>query len=490
MNTDFNEAVHYISPLESRRNSTTQPLLQCTLDDISSVPSFRVILEEIVLLVNRSLPMVFAYVLQNSLSLSTVFVLGRLGSKELAAAALGNMFAAVTGWSVGMGLMTAMDTLCSQAYSSENTRHLTSIYLQRGILISTVLFVPVSILWSFSYQILIVLKVNKEIASLCQLYLKYLIPGILPLFYFECLKKFLQAQAIMNAPTYILLISSPINIIIMYSFVYKEPFTLGFVGAPLAVSFTQFIMLGLCLLYIKFIRGSEIWTGWSSRAFDGWKNFMQLGLPGIIMICAEWSAFEIMGLAASYFGTTSLATHSVIMTITNLFYMVPLGVGIAASNRLGNLLGESKPNHCKLSAYCSLVISSLFALINTLILIIFKSSFATFFTNDKKVIKMVIKVLPIAATFQLFDGFTAVSSGLLRGQGRQNLGAILNIIAYYLFALPIGLVLAFKLNLGIVGLWYGLCLALFTTSACLLFITAKTDWREQVDNTTERFIGA
>lgn len=102
---------------------------------------------------------------------------------------------------------------------------------------------------------------------------------------FEAVKKYLQAQGIMQASTYVLLLASPLNFGLNYVLVHCEPIRLGFIGAPLATSISYWLMLILLLLYIKHVRGSEAWGGWSRDAFKDWWPFMRLAIPGILMVC-------------------------------------------------------------------------------------------------------------------------------------------------------------------------------------------------------------
>jgi MATE family multidrug resistance protein len=121
------------------------------------------------------------------------------------------------------------------------------------------------------------------------------------------------------------------------------------------------------------------------------------------MICSEWWAFEIIGLLIAYFGNTQLATHSVIMSTSGLFYMIPMGLSVAASNRIGNQLGSAKPNASKLTAYSSITLSLFFALFNSSVLTLFRNFWSYLFTNDPLVAALVYKLLPIVALFQVIN---------------------------------------------------------------------------------------
>ncbi|KAJ9081255.1 ethionine resistance protein [Entomophthora muscae] len=166
--------------------------------------------------------------------------------------------------------------------------------------------------------------------------------------------------------------------------------------------------------------------------------------------------------------------------------MVPLGLSIAASNRMGHLLGEKTPNRARLCAYSSIILALMFAFLNSSVLIIFRDFWAYLFTSDADVAKLARTLLPICALFQVFDGLSGVSGGLLRGQGRQKLGAIVNVIAYYGISIPIGLCLAFLADWGVHGLWWGLSFALFLSASTLTIAVLKTDWLREIDACQER----
>jgi MATE family multidrug resistance protein len=187
------------------------------------------------------------------------------------------MFAAVTGWSICNGLATALDTLCSQAFTGSGNPHLVGIYFQRGILLSILIFCPISLLWWYSYDLLIYLNIDEELSLLCNVYLKVLLIGALPYIIFENLKKFLQSQEIMNATTYILIIIFPINIALNYTLVSHPTLGLGFIGAPLAVSICNWLMLMLGICYAAFVKGKDAWGGFSKQAFVEWGPFLKLG---------------------------------------------------------------------------------------------------------------------------------------------------------------------------------------------------------------------
>ncbi|KAK9707992.1 ethionine resistance protein, partial [Basidiobolus ranarum] len=171
-----------------------------------------------------------------------------------------------------------------------------------------------------------------------------------------------------------------------YIFVWREPFQLGFIGAPIATSCSYVMMLSMLVLYIKYVAGGDAWGGWSKKGLQGWWPFLKLALPGTIMICCDWWAFQVSSLAAAYFGTIALAAQSIVLTSCSLFFTVPVGISIAASNRVGNLLGANRPNHAQLAANCSLILALLFGSFNSIIWFSFRNQWGYLFSDDAVVI--------------------------------------------------------------------------------------------------------
>ncbi|KAL3897887.1 MAG: hypothetical protein SGCHY_003104, partial [Lobulomycetales sp.] len=170
--------------------------LQLT-DDIDRIDS-RTLLQEVISLFRLGLPVSAGYLLQNSLGIASVICVGRLGTLELAASALATMFCNVTGLSVGIGLSSALDTLCGQAHTGSRDRFAAGKHLQRSLVLMVATTLIVSVIWIYAESILLLCFQDPEISRLAGEYLLYLLPGLFPFFAFECLKRFLQSQGIMN----------------------------------------------------------------------------------------------------------------------------------------------------------------------------------------------------------------------------------------------------------------------------------------------------
>ncbi|RKP39743.1 mate-domain-containing protein [Dimargaris cristalligena] len=442
--------------------------------------------QEAKILAKLSYPVVLAYLLQYSINMASVFSLGHLGPDALAASALATMFATVTGWAVGIGLITALDTLCSQSYTGSCDVHAVGTYLQRGIVAVTAFHFPIMLLWWNSEWLLLALHQDPNIAHLAGTYLRYLMLGCLPNLLFECIKRYLQAQGIMHASTLVLCIVAPLNVLTNYALVWYEPIALGFIGAPLATSLSYWLMFILLVLYTAYVDGYQAWGGWSRQGFRKLGQFMQLGLPGVLMICAEWWAFEFVALIVSYLGNTPLAAQSVIMTTSALSYQIPQGISVASTARIGNLLGAARPRAARLAGAVAIGFAIVMGSCNSFFFVAVSSIWGHVFTDSPVVIELVAMLMKIAAVYQICDGVSAVVGGILRGQGRQKLGALLSLPGYYMIAIPIGLHLAFVQDWGIVGIWTGLCSGVISVCFAQLHFYFRTDWDHEVAKCLKR----
>jgi MATE family multidrug resistance protein len=281
----------------------------------------------------------------------------------------------------------------------------------------------------------------------------------------------------MRPGTYVLLLTSPLNAGLNYLFVYT--FSLGLIGAPLATGISYWLSFLLLVLYSRFIAGSRCWGGWSRLCLQNMSTFARLAILGVVHVGTEWWAFEIVALAAGRLGTIPLAAQSVIMTTDQVMNTIPFGIGVAASARVGNLLGARNAKGAARAANVAAWLSMVMGVIVLIVLMAVKDFYAKIFNDDVRVIKLTADVMPYVALFQIADGLNGSCGGSLRGMGRQHIGAAVNIVSYYMGALPLGIWLAFH-GWGLAGLWVGQCIALYLVGGIEWIIVAWSDWEYQV----------
>ncbi|KAK0616046.1 mate-domain-containing protein [Bombardia bombarda] len=449
-----------------------------------SVPQYQLWLSEIWLLTRTSCPVILAYMLQNSLQTISVLIVGRLSPEALATAAFSYMFAMSTAWLIALGGTTALDTLASSSFTGSSNKHDLGILLQRGLVILTAFYAVVAVIWIFAEPLFRALGQEEYICVQSAMFLRCLIPGGLGYIWFESMKKFLQAQEIYRPGTYVLLITSPFNAFLNWLFVHK--LGMGLYGAPLATGISYWLSFLLLVAYAVFVRGSECWGGFAPRraAAHVWP-FARLALLGVIHVGTEWWAFEIVALAAGRLGTVTLAAQSVIMTADQIINTVPFGLGVAASSRVGNLLGARRPKEAARAAHCAALLSTVAGALILAVLMGTKDVFGRIFNDDERVVRLVAKVMPFVALFQIADGLNGSCGGALRGMGRQWVGAVVNLVSYYGGALPAGIYLAFH-GWGLEGLWVGQCVALYLVGALEWVILGMSNWEKEVKRAMDR----
>ncbi|KAJ3378620.1 hypothetical protein HDU92_007285 [Lobulomyces angularis] len=442
--------------------------------DVSGSLNFRVTLTQVASI---------CYLMQNSLGLTEVFSLGHLGTKELAASALATMWANVSGFSIGIGMASALDTLCSQSYTGSSDPHITGKHLQRSLVIMAFLCIPISALWCFTEPLLVIVGQDPEIARLAGIYTSWLIPALFPYFAYDCMKRYLQCQGIMSGMLYVIFAAAPMNMFIQWLLVWGW-LKMGFIGAPVGLLFTYCSLPCFLYLYIYFFTSGDSWGGWDlQEAFDirQLREFLRLGIPGIFQLCSEWWAFEIVALAAGWIGEKELAAQSIVLSSCGLAYMIPLGIAIASTTKIGNALGANFPNLAKVNALSAILLGTTFSIFNSAVFLVTGNIWGWLWSQDPEVVKIVGSIMPMAAVFQFSDGFNCVGGGILRGCGQQKVGAFLNLFGFYVVGIPIGLYAAFKLEWGLFGLWFGLGFALIMVSVFEIIWVFRINWNEEAE---------
>ena len=445
--------------------------------------SRKLILHEFWVLLRGSIPVILAYTLQNSLQTISILIVGRASPQDLSTAAFSYMFAMCSGWLIGMGGSTALDTLASSTFTGSKNKHDLGILLQRGFIVLTAFYIPIAVVWLCSEPIFRALGQSAHLSRDSAKFLTCLIPGGLGYIYFETMKKYLQAQEIMRPGTYVLLITSPISALLNYLFVYQ--FGWGILGAPFATGIGYWLSFIGLVLYARFVAGGECWGGWTKKSFQNLGVFAKLAALGVIHVGTEWWAFEIVALAAGRLGEIPLASQSVIMTADQVMNTIPFGIGVAASSRVGNMLGSRNAKGAARSANTAAWLSMIMGALVLAVLMGTRNVFAKIFNDDERVVKLTAEVLPYVALFQIADGLNGSCGGALRGMGRQHIGAAVNLVSYYCGALPLGIYLAFH-GWGLAGLWVGQCIALYLVGIAEWAIVAFSNWDYEVEKAFER----
>ncbi|KAG7817509.1 hypothetical protein KL909_005297 [Ogataea angusta] len=428
------------------------------------------------LLIKTSIPLIATFLLQYSLTVASVFSAGSLGSQELAAVSLSNLLANISSYGIIQGIASSLSTLCPQAFGRRDYEAV-GLNALRCYMMLWVMFVPIFIFWYWgSYPLLRAIVPDDELCKLATSYLRILIYGVPGFMTFEVLKQFLQAQGAFQASTLVLVICAPLNLLLNFVLVHDSRIGLGFIGAPTAVVITNWLMALMLLYYAYFVQGRQCFCRLSTKVLTNWKRAITLAAPSVLMIEAEWLAFEILSVASSRFGTASLAAQSVVSTTCVTIYQIPFAISVAASTRVAWFIGSASKDAAKKVTKAAFLVAAIFGVFNASVLATFRYNIASLFSQDPKVIQLAGRVLIIGAIYQVNDVVSCVTAGILRGQGRQYIGGWLNLFSYYCVALPVAFLLAFKFRLELFGLWIGMVIALFFVSVCQSYFVITSDW--------------
>ncbi|XP_063313214.1 multidrug and toxin extrusion protein 2-like [Pelobates fuscus] len=400
---------------------------------------------------------------------SSIFC-GHLGKIELDSVLLAIAVINVSGISVGVGLASACDTLISQTYGGKNLKRVGTI-LQRGILILLLFCFPCWAIFINTEHILLLFRQNPDVARLTHTYLMIFIPALPAAFIYQLQARYLQNQGIIWPQVFtgiaVNIINAGANAILL---IVLE---LGVAGSAAANTISQYAMCILLFTYIWVKKlHVETWGGWSTDCLQEWGQFIQLAIPSMLMMCIEWWSFEIGGFLAGLISVVELGAQAVMLELVTALFTIPFGFSVAASMRIGNALGAGNIEQAKLSTKVSFICTLVFAVPAGVVVAALKDYISYIFTPDREIGLLVSKLLLIFAPFHIFDALSITSGGVIRGAGKQMIGAVVNILGFYLIGLPIGISLMFAVKLGVIGLWCGLIICVFLQgSLCIIYIT-------------------
>lgn len=441
---------------------------------------------ELRILFRLAAPAVVVYLLNNVISMSTQIFCGHLGNLELAAASLGNTGIQIFAYGLMLGMGSAVETLCGQAYGAHRYE-LLGIYMQRSTILLTATGIPLMIIYIFCKPLLILLGESTTIASAAAIFVYGLIPQIFAYAANFPIQKFLQAQSIIAPSAYISAAVAVVHILFSWLAIYKLGW--GLLGASLVLSLSWWIIVVAQFVYILMSeKCRKTWNGLSVQAFSGLWGFLKLSTASAVMLCLETWYYQILVLIAGLLENAEIALDSlsICMTIAGWVFMIAVGFNAAASVRVSNELGAGHPKSAAFSCYVVTLSSLIISVICAIVVLALRNVISYAFTSGDVVAEAVADLSPFLAVSIILSGVQPVLSGVAVGCGWQAFVAYVNVGCYYIIGVPLGCILGFKFNYGTKGIWSGMLGGTVMQTIILLWVTIRTDWDKEVEKARSR----
>ena len=409
-----------------------------------------------------AVPIALTQLGQIAMMTTDLVLIGRLGDEAVAAAALAHTVFFIS-FTFGMGLVSAVAPLAAQAFGARNPRMVRRA-LRVGLWAALVMSLPMLVLPLYGERILLALGQAPATAHLAQSYLSGLAWGITPALWFLAIRGFMGAVNRPEPVLWITLVAIPVNAALGYLLIYGElglP-RLGLLGAGIATTTVNFGMFLAGLWFVtrrhpfrKYHVLGRIWRiDWTLM-----RQLIAIGAPISFSFLLEYGLFAAAALLMGLISTTALAAHQVALQIAAILFMVPFGIGMAATVRVGHAIGRGDAPAVKRAGSVATSLGIVFMSAMTLAVIFGRFAIARLFFGEGAadgVIDLTAMLLMIGATFFVADGIQTVAAGALRGMNDTRIPLLFAVISYWLIGFPAAYELAFRIELGAVGVWIGL----------------------------------
>lgn len=425
-----------------------------------------------------ALPLAAAQAGLQLMGLVDTAVVGRLGARELGAVGLGNALF-FTIFIAAMGVVMGIDPLTAQAFGAGD-RLRARRTLWQGVWLAIIIGVALSIPLVFAPMVLSPFGVDETIIPAATSYTLIRTLALIPMLLFVVLRSYLQAQSITRPMIISITIANIFNLVADIYFVFggawlpswTGPLRLmpafGVAGAAIVTVLASLVQLWVLFAAVRALKHPPTREPWRLVP-EELRTAFRIGLPLGLQMGAEVGIFALVGLLAGRLGPDDLAAHHIALTLAAFTFTVALGVGAAASVRVGHAIGAGDGPGTRRAGLVAFTAGAAFMACGALIFWMFPTQLASLLTNKPEVILASIPLLAVAAVFQISDGTQAVGAGVLRGAADTRFAFIANLLGHWFIGLPVAIYLGFQLSMGIVGLWWGLCAGL-TVVGCLLLV--------------------
>ncbi len=424
-------------------------------------------------LLKLAAPLVLAQLAQNTASFVDALMVARLGNESLAAITLGSTIFHLANI-VLCGVMLAVSPMVSQAMGSGD-QETANQSLCQSMWLGIVLFLPAFILYWNAYPLLIWLGQSEATAEASSGYLRAISWGALPSIWLMGLRGFLEGNSntrpIMVISFGGVLLNIVLNYLLMFGkFGFPE---LGLVGTGYATSIVYLTTFAAAFAYVRFrYQDHNVYRGLLQFNWQRICELLRIGIPIGFTLGFEMSMFSAAAIAMGTLGENQLAAHHIALQTASISFMVPLGLGIAASVRVGRAIGQENPVAAKVAGHVGMLSCVGVMCVSGLVFWLFPRLIIGMYIDpaapaNAEVVAFATSFLGIAAVFQVVDGLQVGANGSLRGLKDTTVAMVLTFLSYCIIGMLAGYLLCFVAEMGGVGLWWGMTFGLAAASIAL-----------------------
>lgn len=414
-------------------------------------------------------PVIIAQLLQISMSFVDTVMAGRLSATDLAAVAVGSsiLLPVIV---LCLGCMMAVTPIVAQNMGARRFSEI-GRNARQTLWLGLFLSIPSFFLLRNMDFVMIFLDVDETVIPVASGYLTAISWGIFPAYAYGAFRYFSEGLSITRPAMWValvgLLVNIPANYILMYGkFGFPQ---LGAVGTGYASAIVFLVMFGGMLLFTmkhKPFQRFEIFSRIRLPEKKYLKELLTVGIPIGISSAMEVTMFAMVSLFMGSIGAIAVAGHQVAINFAAICFMIPFGLSIAISARVGNAVGKGNIKEARFRGFIGVAISTIIMSITAFLMVVFPEYITSIYTDDVRVQDLAVQLLAMAAIFQISDGLQVSSFGALRGLKDTKVPMYVNLFAYWLVGLPLAWVAGFHLGYGPKGLWMGLIAGL-TVAAIL-----------------------
>jgi len=416
-------------------------------------------------------PLIIGQVSQMLLGVADTVMIGKLGVTELAVLTFANSLFYVP-FVFGIGVLTSVSVFTANASGSGN-EEAGRASCRQGVYIATVLgFLLFGLMCLISIN-LAIFGQPQEVEAKTGVYFRIIMASLIPGLMAMALKNHADSLDRPWPPFWIFLWGVVLNVFLNWVMIYGN---LGFPkwgleGAAYATLISRVAILVGMFVWLYWAKGMRQWVPyhWFRKPPVGEiRRFLGIGFPASLQMVCEVSAFSAAGLLMGRFGETAMAAHQIALMCAATAFMVPLGLSMALSVKIGSANGAGQFGRLRKIAVSGWILGSGWALVGALGFFFLGEWLASLYVDEAPVIRLAASIMVVVGIFQLFDSLQIGSVAMLRGLHDARVPAVMGFIAYWLIGIPIAVLLSRHFEMGAVGVWWGLAAGLF--AACLLTV--------------------